>query len=445
MFSTTDTIVAIATPRGPGALGLIRISGPRAGEIGMSLAGRGRAFEPRSATLATVVAGSMRDRAVVTFFPGPASYTGDDSLEICAHGSTILLDAIVAAAVAAGARRAAPGEFTLRAFLNSKVDLPQAEAVADLIDAVTPLQAQAAFDQLSGTLSTKISEVHAELFDVMAKLEASIDFPDEGYHFIEPGAVTASVLRIASTIADILASARRGRLVREGAQVVIVGRPNVGKSSLFNALIGSHRAIVTDVPGTTRDMLTEVVDLRGLRLTLVDTAGIGDSDDEVEREGMARARQAATVADVAILVCDSEDAWSSSRHLLDTVKAGRSLLVASKADVPHPWCREDAVQVSTVTGLGLDRLVSAIHERLAGESLVDAPAVSNARHIDLLERARQSLERTAATIEESGGSLSEEFVLADLQDARHALEEVTGRRTSDDTLVHIFSRFCVGK
>ena len=230
---------------------------------------------------------------VATYFPGPASYTGDDVVELSAHGSPVVLRAIVTAAIAAGARLAEPGEFTLRAFVNGRIDLMQAEAVADLIDAVTPLQARAAFDQLHGTLTRTIGAIDAALFDLIARLEASVDFPEEGYHFVDPDALATVAGRAASNGRDrLLADAQRGRLVREGLQIAIVGKPNVGKSSLFNALVGASRAIVTDGPGTTRDLVTEVVDLDGLRVTLVDTAGLRETSDSIEAEGVERARQA---------------------------------------------------------------------------------------------------------------------------------------------------------
>ncbi len=287
MFSTSDTIVAIATPPGRGGIGVVRVSGPDAERIACVLTGRTTRFEPRHATFARF---ATNDQVVVTLFPGPHSYTGESVAELSAHGSPVVLSAIVRAAVDAGARLAEPGEFTLRAFLNGKIDLIQAEAVADLIEAVTPLQARAAFDQLEGTLTKTIGAIERELFDVIAKLEASLDFPDEGYHFVAPKEARASLAGLIARIDGLLAQASRGRLVREGAQVAIVGAPNVGKSSLFNALLNTDRAIVTAIPGTTRDLLTERADIGGLSLSLIDTAGVRDTVDVVEQEGVSRAR-----------------------------------------------------------------------------------------------------------------------------------------------------------
>ncbi len=317
MFSTDDTIVAIATPPGRGGIGVVRLSGSAAQAIAQQLVTHARPLEPRHATLTLVrpttdtafsrtatLGGDAIDQVVVIHFPAPASYTGEDVVEISAHGSPLVLRTIIEAAIAAGARLAEPGEFTLRAYLNGRLDLMQAEAVADLIDAVTPLQARAAFDQLQGTLTREIGDIDAALFDLIARLEASVDFPEEGYHFVDPGALAQSIDAILLRMAMLLAHARRGRLVREGLQIAIVGRPNVGKSSLFNALVGTSRAIVTEVPGTTRDLVSETVDLDGLRVTLVDTAGIRETEDIVESEGVARTRQAADVSDLILLVAD---------------------------------------------------------------------------------------------------------------------------------------------
>ena len=255
-------------------------------------------------------------------------------VEISAHGSPVVLNAIVRAAVDAGARMAEPGEFTLRAFLNNKIDLIQAEAVADLIDAVTPLQARAAFDQLEGTLTKTIGEIERDLFDVIAKLEASLDFPDEGYHFVAPREARTSLAGIIARIDGLLAQASRGRLVREGAQVAIVGAPNVGKSSLFNALLNTNRAIVTAIPGTTRDLLTERADIGGLSLSLVDTAGVRDTMDVVEQEGVSRARDTLRVADLAIVVLDRSRPLSvEDRDVLEATAHQRRVVVRNKSDL----------------------------------------------------------------------------------------------------------------
>jgi tRNA modification GTPase len=474
-FSTTDTIVAIATPPGRGGIGVVRLSGPEAHSIARALIERAAPLEPRRATFtrvrlapdtaaipvplkpettdvadeSSVVSGPGRtmvtnaiDHAVVTFFPSPRSYTGDDVVELSVHGSPVVLRAVVAAATSAGARPAEPGEFTLRAFLNGRIDLLQAEAVADLIEAATPLQARAAFDQLDGTLTHAIAAIEAALFDLVARLEASVDFPEEGYHFVEPGAVGDALDRVLEQTGALLGDARRGRMIREGLMVAIVGAPNVGKSSLFNALAGAARAIVTDVPGTTRDLVTEFVDVDGLRVTLVDTAGLRESADAAEREGVARARRSAGIADLVLHVEDR-----SRPRLTDTAsrtRARKELYIANKADLPAAWRDAAAIEVSAVTGAGLDAVRQSIVAALDVDLQRDRPAITNVRHIALVERAHAALARARAALSVDR-SLPEEFVLADLAEARAALEEITGHRTSEDVLEHIFARFCVGK
>jgi tRNA modification GTPase len=449
MYSTEDTIVAIATPAGRGAIGVVRISGPSAAAVASGLLRLSVPLQPRHATFAR----THGDHVVATYFPAPHSYTGQDGVEISAHGSPVVLRQIVEQAMVLGARLAEPGEFTLRAFLNGRIDLVQAEAVADLIDAATPLQARAAFDQLEGTLTGRIREIDSELFDLIAKLEASLDFPDEGYHFVDAGAAGNALRAIERDLATLLCEARRGRLIREGARVVIVGKPNVGKSSLFNALVGSTRAIVTATPGTTRDLVTEAADVDGLRIEFVDTAGVRETTDEVESEGVARARGAWATADLVLMVLDiSAPLEEEDFALLRASGDIPQVIVANKCDLPAEWRDADVapalVAVSSKTGDGLDALRAEIHARLEGANPAtarDSAAVTNVRHAALLQRARLALRRAVDAVDAPAGPVAEEFVLTDLQDARAALEEVTGKRTSDDLLHHIFSRFCIGK
>ena len=446
MFATDDTIVAIATPPGRGGLGVVRISGPQALACARQLTGRDD-FQPRHATLVRIAGDETFDRAVVTWFRAPSSYTGEDVVEISAHGSPVLLQSIVSRAMRAGARLAEPGEFTLRAYLSGRLDLVQAEAVNDLINAVTPLQARSAFDQLEGTLTERIRRVDRELFELAASLEASLDFPEEGYHFVESGTVSDAIARVQSSIRDLLEGARTGRLIREGAQVVIAGRPNVGKSTLFNALVGAGRAIVSDIPGTTRDLVTERADINGIPVTFIDTAGIRlDAADVVETEGVSRATQAARVADLVLVVIDgSQGVTADDVSVLEKSRAFTRIIVASKADLPGPGSSavgEHVIRVSALTGEGLSALRSAIAAGLGAENLRDTPALTNLRHAELLKRAGEALERARSA---AASQTPEEFVLADINEARLMLEEVTGRRTADDTLNEIFSTFCIGK
>ena len=442
MFSTTDTIVALATPPGRGGIGVVRVSGVHAEEIARQLIARERPLEPRHATYAHIAA---CDQVVATFFPGPRSYTGEDVVELSAHGSPVVLAGIVSAAMRGGARLAEPGEFTLRAFLNGRIDLPQAEAVADLINAVTPLQARAAFDQLQGTLTDAIGDIDARLFDLIARLEASVDFSEESYHFVQPGELAHALEQLTVRTSTLVADGRRGRLVREGLQVAIVGKPNVGKSSLFNALVGASRAIVTEVPGTTRDLVTEVIDLEGLRVTLIDTAGLRPSDDVVEAEGIARARRAQEVADLVLVVVDgSLPLDRADRDVVSQTAEYRRVLVSNKSDLAIDPA-QDFLPVSATTGAGLDALRAGIARALDVELVSDPPAITNVRHIALVARAHEALSRARSAAGADGDAIPEEFVLADLQEARAALEEISGRRTPDDVLAHIFSRFCIGK
>ncbi len=450
VFDSQDTIVAIATPQGRGGIGVIRISGPDAPRIAGELAGRAAPFEARHATLTSLRGGAAAiDRVIVTSFPAPHSYTGEDVVEISAHGSPVLLRAIVDLAMQAGARLAEPGEFTFRAYLHGRMDLIQAEAVRDLVNAVTPMQARSAFDQLEGTLTGRIRGADAALFDLTVRLEASLDFPDEGYHFVEPGGAAGAIRCVRATIDELLRDADRGRLIREGAQVTILGRPNTGKSSLFNRLAGAGRAIVTDVPGTTRDLVTEVVDVCGVPVTLVDTAGLRDvAADAIEAEGIARALAAHDVASATIVVLDRSAPLGPEDHAaLAQVRSRPHVVVANKSDLAAAWdpraLNVDAIETCGITGEGTDVLRESLARVLGdGEPLRDAPAITNMRHADLLRRAGAALDRAADAAERG---TPEEFVLADLNDARAALEEITGARTPDDVLTMIFDKFCIGK
>ena len=452
MFATDDTIVAIATPPGRGALGVVRISGLHALQVADAMLERHEPLQPRRATFTRVrgeMPGVALDEVVATLFTAPRSYTGEHVVEITTHGSPVVLQAVLRSALSAGARLAEPGEFTLRAFLNGKRDLIQSEAVADLIDAATPLQARVAFDQLEGTLTERITAIDAVLFDLIARLEASLDFPDEGYHFVEPSRAAQDTTKIIDAIDGLLADATTGRMIREGATVVISGRPNVGKSSVFNNLTGTDRAIVTAIPGTTRDLVTEVVDIEGIAVSLVDTAGWRDTIDVVEREGVARGTRARGIADLVVLVLDQGEAIAPEDvRLLDQTAESKRIVVLNKSDlvprIDESLLSGRVTRVSALTGDGFPELRRLIARELTGtEGLRDAAPISNTRHIALLEECRASLHaaRNAADAE----NVPEEFLLIDLQAARLRLDEIVGRRTSEDVLRHIFERFCIGK
>jgi tRNA modification GTPase len=452
VFAADDTVVAIATPPGRGGLGVVRISGRDALHVASGLIDCERPLTPRHATLTRLraaargEAAAVGDHVIAIFFPAPHSYTGQDVVELSAHGSPVVLEQIVRAAQARGARLARPGEFTLRAFVGGKIDLVQAEAVGDLIAAITPLQARLAFEQLDGSLTRRIATLHETLFDLIARLEASLDFPDEGYHFVGPGEVASGVTHLIGEIDRLIGEGRRGRTIREGATVVLAGRPNVGKSRLFNALLGHERAIVTDVPGTTRDMITERLDIEGVAVTLVDTAGFRDTDEAVEREGVLRGTRSREVADLTIVVIDaSQPIGIDDRRLLDETATRPHVVAANKCDLPrhHDLDATGHELVSALTGDGLGLLRAAIARGLGALVPADTAAVSNLRHLSLLESAREQLEAVRVLV--ASEAPPEEFVLSHLQAVRGLFDEVVGHRTSDDVLERIFSTFCIGK
>jgi tRNA modification GTPase len=449
VFSTTDTIAAIATPAGRGALGIVRLSGPDAVRIAREVSGRTRPFAARRATLVRIPssADGPPDQAIATCYPGPHSYTGEDCVEISVHGSAAIVGGLLRAMLARGARQAGPGEFTFRAYVNGRLDLAQAEAVADLTTAVTERQARAAFEQLDGRLSTELQAIGQRVIDVVALLEASLDFPEEGYHFGDPGALAQQIEIIRSDVERLLRGARGGLLLRQGAVVAITGRPNTGKSSLFNKLLANDRAIVSPIAGTTRDVLTESFDLNGLPVTLVDTAGQHATDDRVEREGVGRAAAAAGRADVELLVLDASAPLTPADRALLAAERDLRLVVLNKCDLPNAWQPSaegiDApALVSARTGAGLDLLLHALESILGSSVEPEIPAVTNERHVALLRAASDALSRASVLAKSRE---PEEVVAFELGAARDAFDAVTGVRTPDDVLRVIFERFCIGK
>lgn len=451
MQPTDDTIVAVATPAGRGGVGVVRLSGPAADRIARAMAGRDEAWRARRVTRTRLEGAGLVAEALVTHFPAPRSYTGEDVVELSVHGSPVVLAAIVERAAALGGRLALPGEFTLRAFLNGKLDLVQAEAARDVVEAVSPGQARAAFEQLEGTLSSALDTVAAELRELELKLEASMDFPDEGYHFIERSDVGLALERIRATLSSWVDTGAHGRLVREGARVVIAGTPNAGKSSLFNALVGADRAIVAETPGTTRDLVTARVVFGDHAVELVDTAGIRESHDGVEREGVRRADLAVAHADVVIVVIDGSRLPSADdQSVLGRASVGRAVVVATKSDLAAAWpagyLGAEAISVSARTGAGVGEVVAAVARLITvGAGQVEDVLITNVRHRALLSAALAHIAYAHDEFTASGGELPEEFVAAEVQQALGAMEEVTGRRTAEDLLHEIFSRFCIGK
>ncbi len=451
MYPTDDTIVAVATPAGHGGVGVVRVSGPAASAIGLAMGRRARPWLPRLVTLARLDGEGLTAEALVTYFPAPKSYTGEDVVEFSVHGSPVVVAALVRRAVTLGARLARAGEFTLRAFMNGKLDLVQAEAARDLVEAVSPAQARAAFDQLDGSLSTALRAVVGEMRELQLQLEASMDFPDEGYHFVERDEVGRVLNEVRLRLERLVNGRARGRLVRDGARIVIAGMPNAGKSSLFNALVGADRAIVSTTPGTTRDLVTARVVLGDFAVELVDTAGMRASADLVEQEGVRRAAEAVEHADVVILAVDGSRALSQDdRALLARVDVRARVLVATKSDLPGAWALEEygagMIAVSARTGAGLESLTQRVSSLLGGdEHAADHVLITNERHQALLGAALAHITHASQEFSASMGALPEEFVAADLQLALDSLEDVTGRRTPDEMLHEIFARFCIGK
>jgi len=447
--ASADTIVAIATPPGRGGVGVVRVSGPLAGRLCQDICGV--LPEPRRAVHRRFMDGEgrMLDEGLVLRFAAPASYTGEDVVEFQGHGSPPALSALVHRCVALGARVARPGEFTERAFLNDRLDLAQAEAVADLIDASSALAARAAVRSLAGEFSRTVKGFEQALEDLRVLVEAAIDFPEEDVEVIDRYRVRERLADLLAKMDEILAVASRGQRLREGATVVLIGEPNVGKSSLLNRLAGEELAIVTPVPGTTRDPIRAPVTLDGVPLLLVDTAGLRASADVVEQEGIARSKGHARAADLALIVTDSTGTVASAMEHFgpDLPRPGRWIVVRNKIDVrglPATVERvhdHTEVSVSAVTGEGLDLLRREVLTAVGwqpgeGESVF----LARARHLSALTRAREHVEAAASLV-----GVQVDLVAEELRYGREALGEILGRKSADALLGDIFSRFCIGK
>jgi tRNA modification GTPase len=455
MISTDDTIVAIATPLGAGGLGVVRMSGP--GALGIAarvFSGADLTGVPSHTLHHGWVLSGVRslDETVAAVFRAPRSYTGEDVVEFSCHGSSAVLTDLVALLQAGGARAARPGEFTERAFLNGKIDLVQAEAVADLINARSSAARQAAADQLRGALSAQLRSLRDGLLNLVAHLEANLDFVEEDIPGLARDSMRDDLTALERRAAALVASAARGRLLRSGVAVALVGRPNVGKSSLFNALLGHDRAIVTPVPGTTRDTLEEGVAWEGTPVDLTDTAGLRQTSDPVEALGTERSRRAEAAAEVVLAVVDaSAPLTSDDLSLLSRLRERKAVAVLNKSDLGiDPSARAavadfvTAIETSAATGAGLDALRAAALAAAHGGApeTESAAVVTNVRHAELLERARAKM---AAGLDALAAGRSEEAVAIDLGDALEALGAITGEALTEDILSAIFRRFCVGK
>jgi tRNA modification GTPase len=446
MTPAQDTIVAIATAPGAGGVGIVRLSGPAARSIANVLCAR--TLTPRHAHYARFrdAEGAVIDDGIALSFPGPASFTGEDVVELQAHGSPVVLQQLVARACALGARMARAGEFSERAFLNHKLDLAQAEAIADLIAASDARAARAARRSLDGVFSERVESMGQSLLALRVHVEAAIDFADESIDTLGGEQVRVGLADASRRLAALIVDAERGRKLRDGVHAVIVGPPNAGKSSLLNALAGSDRAIVTDVAGTTRDTLRETIRLDGLELHLVDTAGLRDGGDAIEREGMRRARAELARADVALAVVDAREPDAGRAAIADSIEGVETVLwIHNKADLLASVPADDPghVYVSAAEGTGLKRLHQRLRHLAGGPDSegTEGEFSARARHVEALHRAAGHAANAAGHLQHEYLELAAE----ELRLAHDALGEITGRLSADDMLGHIFSTFCIGK
>jgi tRNA modification GTPase len=447
-----DTIVAIATPPGRGGIGVVRLSGTESRAIASGMLRLNHEMEAGRAFFGELIEPTTRERideVVVTFFVKPHSYTTDDVVEISAHGSPVVLRHVIELATAAGARLAEPGEFTMRAFLNGRIDLTQAEAVRDLIESQTLYQAKVAAQQLEGALSKRLQPVKKKLVDLVAVMEAGIDFAEDDVSVLPSDEIRQHINAIQEPLEQLRASFAYGKIVHEGLTLAIVGRPNVGKSSLFNRLVERERAIVTATPGTTRDLVTETVAMGGIPVKLIDTAGIRQALDEAESIGVRKSYEALSEADLVLVVVDSTQELSEQdRELLAVCQNRRALAVANKADLDCArTLNVDDFRVfrtSALTGQGVDQLREEILHTISGHSGGEQESgfLTNVRHQRLVEESITGLDAARQAV---GRKIPHEMIMLDLYGALRPLDAITGETTTDDILNLIFSSFCIGK
>lgn len=449
-----DTIAALATPPGRGGVGVIRLSGPQARSLATAFLG----FEPRArhAHYGPFLdeAGEVLDEGIALYFPGPHSFTGEDVLELQGHGGPVIMDRILACATTRGGRLARPGEFSERAFLNDKLDLAQAEAIADLIESSSEQAARSALQSLQGAFSRVVSRLIDDLVQLRVYVEAAIDFPDEDVDFLGDGKVAADLQALLDSLDQTVQEAHQGTLLRDGMQVVIAGRPNAGKSSLLNALAGQDTAIVTSVEGTTRDVLREQIQIDGMPLHIIDTAGLRDSADEVERIGIDRAWAEIEKADRVLLLTDSTTTPDTDPATLRTGMP-RQLpeqlpvtVLRNKVDLsgesPGASEQDDTpiIRISAQTGDGINALREHLKDCMGYQTATEGCYMARRRHLDALERARSTVVQGQTQLSEFGAG---ELLAEDLRQAQDALGEITGAMTPDELLGEIFSSFCIGK
>jgi tRNA modification GTPase len=450
-----DTIVAISTPPGRGGIGVVRLAGPEARAIAAPMLRLKHVLEPGRAVFGELIepaTGARIDEVVVTFFAKPHSYNTDDIVEISAHGAPVVLRHAVELAVTAGARLAEPGEFTLRAFLNGRLDLTQAEAVRDLIESQTLYQAKVAAQQLEGALSHRLQPIKQKLVELIAALEAGIDFAEDDVPVAAGKDIRRRLAEVREPLAALEASFAYGKVVHEGMTLAIVGRPNVGKSSLFNRLVERERAIVTATPGTTRDLVSETVSMGGIPVKLVDTAGIRAAYDEAESIGIKKAYEALADADLVLVVMDLSRPEEEDARLVERVGTRPKIVVKNKVDIAREQQgvvsrgqgKNGAVRTSAVTGEGIEELRRQILGHVGGEAAGQRESgfLTNVRHQGLVREAIAGLDAGRHTLDQN---IPHEMMLLDLYTALHALDAITGATTTDDILNLIFRSFCIGK
>jgi tRNA modification GTPase len=457
----SDTIASIATPAGEGGISVIRLSGPRSLAIADSLfqSSSGADLQhcvPQKVTFGKILDPQTQtcvDEVLLTFFKAPKSYTAEDVVEISMHGGLFVTAKILQLLLDQGARPAEPGEFTRRAFLNGRMDLSQAEAVTDVIHASSERALKSALAQLQGSLSVKLNRWHEGLLAVLAQLEASIDFSEEGLQFQKREETLAEVKQIQADLDRLIQTYRQGKIFREGAQVALVGKPNVGKSSLLNALLKEDRAIVTPMPGTTRDTLEERVRIHDIHINIIDAAGLREEPDLIEKEGIRRAREAVARADLALVVFDvSQPLDANDELLIETVRDKSKRIVLNKSDLPERldastlrslFPGEEALRISATDGTGVNELCEAIYQFVMGEvSLQESLVITRERHRQCLVEASLALQKSCDSFEQN---LSEEFIAVDVSFAMDRIGTILGKTFEEDLLDKIFGEFCIGK
>jgi len=445
--STTDTIAAIATASGSGGIGVVRVSGPACQEIARGILGN--CPPPRHAAYLPFkeADGSLIDRGIAIYYTNPHSYTGEDVLELQAHGGPALMQLLLARCIALGARQAEPGEFTRRAYLNDKLDLAQAEAVADIINASTAEAARSAMRSLSGEFSQRIHALLQRLVDLRMYVEACLDFPEEEIDFISQGRVAEKLEAIAQELDSVFKEAKQGNLLREGIQVVLVGQPNVGKSSLINQLAGEEVAIVTPIAGTTRDTIKSAIQINGVPLHVIDTAGLRETIDEVEKFGIARTWRALENANIALLLVDAAHGITEAEKIilnrlpavLPKIWVHNKIDLSSEAPKIEELANESHIFLSAKTGVGIDLLRAHLLKLAGWQATGEGVFMARTRHLEALNLVRDHLSQAKQKLVQA------ELLADELRVAQEALNTITGAFTPDDLLGEIFSRFCIGK